>query len=120
MDQMQRDKKVVTIPDEYKPAIDELPGDLSRIAREIDRHRPGEGVDLTLFLAQVFHGQPVYFRNIMPILRKIRNDAIRREYDAGDCTMLDLASRWGLSHVRIKQILAETGKTHDSRQQRLF
>ncbi len=114
------EKRLIEIPDEYRPAIEELPGELSRIAAEIERYRPGAGVDTTLMLAQVFPGQPLYIRNIRDIIRKMRDDAIRREYDSGGCTMLELASSYNLSHPRVKQILADPGDKPDNRQQRLF
>ena len=102
-------KKIIEIPAEYLPEIEDLPGGLSRIAAEIERYRPGSGVELTLFLAQVFAGQPLYLRSIKDLLRKIRNDAIIANYDAGGVTMLQLASTYNLSHRRIKEILAAPG-----------
>ena len=103
------EKKIIEIPEEYRPSIEDLPGGLSRIAAEIERFRPGAGVEMTLFLAQVFNGQPLYLRGIKDLLRKIRNDAIIADYDAGGVTMLDMASKYGLSHRRIKEILAAPG-----------
>ena len=52
-------------------------------------------MELTLFLAQVFRGQNLYGRNVDDIVRRIRDDAIRREYDAG-VTVRELASKWRL------------------------
>ncbi len=114
--------KVVEIPAEYRPDIGELPGDLSRIAAAIEEQLPGQGVSITLILAQTFPGQPLYIRDIKYLLRQMRNDAIRAEYDGGRTTMLRLATRWGLSHVRIKQILAqpEGRKEEERKQLRMF
>lgn len=114
-------KKIVEIPEEYRPKIEDLPGDLARIAEEIERSLPGHGVEKTLLLAQIFRGQPVYFRNIDSLIRRIRNDAIRKEYDRGGVTMLQLAGRFGLGLRQIKYILADTDNTNDvdERQMRL-
>lgn len=94
------------IPVEYRPSIEELPGELSRIAYEIEQHRPGQGLDLTILLAQVFKGQDVYFRNIDALKRRMRDDAIRAEYDKGEITVRRLASKYGLSQSNIEKILA--------------
>ena len=111
--------RIIEIPAEYRPEIGELPGDLSRIAAAIEEQLPGQGVAITLVLAQVFSGQPLYIRDIKYLLRRLRNDAIRQEYDTGRTTMLRLATRWGLSHVRIKQILAQPAGRMDREDKQL-
>jgi len=111
--------RVIDIPDEYRPAIEELPGDLQRIAEHIELHRPGRGVEITLLLAQIFRGQNLYIRNIDYLLRQIRDDAIRAEYDRGGVTGRELATRWGLSQRMVEKILASAGK-EDGRQLNLF
>lgn len=116
-------KKIIDIPDEYMPEIDELPGDLARIAAAIDEVLPGQGARITLVLAQVFPGQPLYIRNIEYLIRRRRDDAIRAQYDAGGTTMLALACDYQLSLARIKQILAVPGESEDDgegRQLKLF
>lgn len=113
--------KLIDIPDKYRPEIEELPGELARIAAAIEAELPGRGVEIVLILAQIFPGQPLYIRDLSYLARRMRDDAIRAEYDAGGCTMLELATRWRLSHIRIKQILAETGeKKNDDRQLRMW
>ncbi len=114
-------KKIIEIPEEHLPKIEDLPGGLSRIAAEIERYRPGQGVKLTLFLAQVFSGQPLYMRGIKDLLRKIRDKAMISDYDGGDVTMLDLASKYNLSHRRVKEILAApSGPAKKNKQMELF
>lgn len=103
-------KYLNTIPPEHQPTPEDLPGDLSLIASEIERHRPGQGVDIAVILAQTFRGQQLYICNIDPLFRKVRDEAIRNEYDQGMVTMRQLASKWKLSHRRIKEILAQPGK----------
>lgn len=97
--------KLIHIPDEYLPEIDELPGDLKRIAAEVDLHRPGDGVEIALLLGQLFPGIPLYMHNIDKLARAIRDDAIRVEYDAGGTTIRELALKYGRSTRRIEQIL---------------
>lgn len=111
-----RSRKVVEVPEQYRPAIEELPGDLQRIAEHIDEHRPGQGVPLTLFLAQVFRGQNLYLRNIDFLLREIRDDAIRQAYDQG-AKIKDLALTWGLSTRMVEYILAKPGKKEENQLQ---
>lgn len=94
------------IPIEYRPSIDELPGELSRVALDIEKHRPGQGVELTIFLAQVFKGQEIYFRNIDALERRMRDDAIRSEYDRGGITMRRLAAKYRLTQRSIERILS--------------
>jgi Mor family transcriptional regulator len=94
------------IPTEYRPSIEELPGELSRIAYEIEQHRSGQGVELTIFLAQIFRGQEIYFRNIDSLKRGMRDDAIRAEYDKGGITVRRLAAKYGLSQSQIEKTLA--------------
>lgn len=117
------DHKIIEIPEEYWPEIEDLPGDLSRIAAEIEQHWSGMGVKMTLFLAQVFRGQPFFIRNIDALIRQIRDDAMRREYDGGDVTMLQLATKWRLGHRRVKQILAKPSSSQaelERKQRSLF
>ena len=113
------EKKVIDIPEPYRPKIEDLPGELSRIAAVIEQHRPGQGVELTLFMAQVFRGQNLYFRNIDYLIRQIRDDAIRRGYDQG-AKVKDLALRWHLSKRWVEEILARTGKEAADAQLSLF
>ncbi len=103
---------IISIPEDYWPKIDALPGDLARIAEIIEEHRPGLGVDLTLFLAQAFRGQHIYLRNVDFLLRQIRNDSIRREYD--HCAKVrDLALKWKLSTRWVEDILNRPEKSTD-------
>lgn len=114
--------EIIHIPERYWPAIEELPGDLRRIAEAIERHIPGHGVRLTLLLAQIFHGNPVYFRNIKPLLRAYRDDAIRAEYDQGGVTAKELAMSYRLCLRQVEKILAQPGSQAEleAKQLRLF
>lgn len=102
---------LIHIPKTYRPTPEDLPGDLSRIAEAIEEHLPDKGVELTLMLAQIFGGQPVYFHKVEYLLRQIRDDAMRCEYDQGGITMVELAHKYNICHSRVKQILSVPSKT---------
>ena len=103
----------MSIPDEYRPTIEELPGELGRIAEHIEEYLPGQGLDITLTLAQLFRGQNLYIRNIDFLLRRVRNDAIRQEYDQGT-SVKRLTTRWSLSTRIVEKILAKPGRAEDN------
>jgi len=111
--------KVVKIPEEYWPEIDALPGDLAFIARGLEQYLPGSGVQVALILAQVFKGQPLYIRGIEELLLKIRNDAIRKEYDSG-VKVKELAFKFDLSVRWVEDILAREEQSPAEKQMRLF
>jgi Mor family transcriptional regulator len=114
-------REIVHIPPEHLPSIDELPGDLAMLARGIETHLPGRGVELTLLLAQIFRGVMIYFRNVDPFLHPFRDRGIRRDYDAG-VRIKELALKNRLSTRRIEQILAEPPSPAETaeRQLKLF
>jgi Mor family transcriptional regulator len=113
--------KVIRIPKEHWPELHELPGDLAFIARELEEHLPGQGLELTLIIAQIFRGQPLYIRSIDDLLRGLRNDAIRQEYDGGE-TVKKLAQKYQLSTRQIETILSSPASQEElkSKQGRLF
>lgn len=98
--------KIIEIPEEYLPEIDDLPGDLRRIARGVEDVWPDMGVKVAIMLAQVFKGVAIYPRNIDPLLLRIRDDAIRKEYDRG-AKVKDLAIKNGLCTRTIENVLSQ-------------
>ena len=112
-------QRIVEIPEEYRPGLEDLPGELSRIAAVIEQHKPGHGVELTLFLAQAFRGQNIYLRSIDYLIREIRDDAIRTEYDQGK-KVKTIALDWQLSTRWVEDILARAGRDVQERQGWLF
>lgn len=115
---MTDDYKYIEIPDEMLPEADDLPGCLPEIAHVI-------GVKNTLKLAQRFRGMPVYFHNIDPLARKLRDQGIRDSYDqmtqtmSGEACIKILARKNGLSTRQIKNIINAPAPA-DDRQLRLF
>lgn len=98
-------KKVIDIPEEYLPKIEDLPGELSRIAAVIERRYPGLGVPITLLLAQAFPGQGIYLHNVRALERAVRDDILRVRYDRG-VRLKDLATETGLCTRHVERILA--------------
>ena len=96
---------IIDIPAAYMPEIHELPGDLSRVAAAIEEHIPGNGVRLTMLLAQIFGGTPIYFRRVDRWLRIIRDDAMRNRYDIGDVNMKEIALLFGVSLSTAERVL---------------
>ncbi len=104
----------IEIPEEYWPEPEELPSDLRRVAIEVERVWPGNGVKVALILGQLFAGIPIYPANMGKILRKIRDDAIRAEYDAGGVIAKDLALKYNLSQRSVEKILAQDSESRKS------
>lgn len=74
---------IQNIPGDLIPRIEELPGDLSQLARAIEEVVPGLGVKIVLRVASEFRGTHVYFHNLDAIERKARNRIILEMYDKG-------------------------------------
>jgi Mor family transcriptional regulator len=110
--------KYITIPPEYYPEIQELPGELRWMAEVIEEQLPGRGVELVLIFAQLFGGGPVYMHKIDGLLRQIRDDAIRKEADAG-VPQKKISVEFGLCARHIIRILKQPG-TMEDRQMSLF
>lgn len=164
---------IINIPEAYRPKIEDLPGDLPRIAEVIDASMPGQGVHYALLLAQIFPGiwlsfrkikdadacmdaddlpkklrwiakninqqlpgdgvwltlllarglgggPPVYMYKVSEILRAIRDDAMRAEYDQGGVTQKDIALRYGLSQRTVEAVMARPSSPAAGKQQNLF
>lgn len=69
--------------DNIIPRIEELPGDLSQLAKAIEDVVPGLGVNIVLRVASEFRGTHIYFHNLDSITRKARNRFILEKYDKG-------------------------------------
>ncbi len=79
--------------------LDKLPGDLRRIAELI-------GIEHTMKLVDEFGGGYVIIAKCDELLREIRDNEIRAEYDAGGTTINALAIKHNL-HIRtINRILS--------------
>lgn len=101
--------ELIHLPPEYHPPIDEMPGDLKRVAEAIEAGIPGMGVRITLLLAQIpgIRSNPVYFRSVDNLIRRWRDDQMRAEYDAGLITAKELAAKVRLSLRQTENILGK-------------
>lgn len=99
--------EIVNLPEGYWPEIEDMPGNLQQISRAIEEHIPGQGVRLTLLLAQIFPGQNIYIRSAVSFIRNWRNDRIRADYDRGGVTAAELAYKYRLSNRQIHTILSQ-------------
>lgn len=82
-------------------AIKRLPGDLKRVAELI-------GLEPTLTLVRHFGGGYLVIPKCEAILREIRDNEIRRDYDLGTTSIRELAWRYLLTDRTIKTILSKT------------
>ncbi len=112
----------IEIPREHWPSVDELPADLRRVAIGVEKVWPGNGMKVALIFGQVFAGIPIYPANMGKILRKIRNDAMRQEYDCGGVAAKDLALKYNLSQRAVEKILSQAPGQEElkKKQQSLF
>jgi len=103
------------LPDELLPKAEELPGELSLMARVI-------GVRPVLALEKEVGGTYLYVRKLDRLRERHRNIAMRREYDAGGITMRELARKNDMSESQAKNILNQSDGScqPDDRQMGLF
>lgn len=115
--------KIVDIPAEYLPSIEELPGDLAMIAKALTPYFPNQSLQITLVMAQIFRAQYLHIHNIDSIINKYRDDLIRSEYDRG-VSVRDLGIKNHLGKSTIEKILRTPDHKHsnqtDDRQLTLF
>ena len=116
------DKQQHPLPEQYRPSIDELKGDMQVIAQAVEEALPGMGIPVLLALAKVGGGW-MYISKMEGATLKWRNDQIRAMYDQGNITGRELARFWGLSQSSIEKILAQPGDSQQElaeRQLKLF
>ena len=102
--------KLVELPDDALPDIEELTGDL-RLLAEL------AGVKIALMIIQVVGGTILRLPKIDRFLRRQRDRCIRRDYDAG-MSVTSLARKYKLSERQIWNILGTADE--DERQMKLF
>lgn len=109
---MDNDTRIIHLPDDALPDIEELTGHLREVAEIV-------GIKKALVLGQVFHSVPIRLWNCQKLLRRFRDDCIRKEYEAG-ATGEYLAKRFNLSDRQIWNILGRPQQEEDNKQQSLF
>jgi Mor family transcriptional regulator len=109
------EQSLLQIPQQYWPPMEDLPRDMQTMAESLEQDFPGQGMLITLSLAQRIGGAWYYVRKLDEMPKAWRNDTIRKMYDSGEHTAKDLSRIWRLSHRQVQNILAETGKGTVSR-----
>lgn len=99
--------KIQSIPDDLIPRIEELPGDLSQLAKAIEEIAPGLGVKIVLRVASEFRGTHIYFHNLDAIERLVRNRMILEMYDKGK-RVPEIARAVRLSERQVWTVLGRT------------
>lgn len=110
MTQVISKESFVDIPPRHRPGIDDLPGELPLIARAVEEHLPGQGVQVALILAQKYPGTPIHLHNVKRIINSYTHALMREEYDRGGVTVKEVARKYGVSMTKAKEILASTGE----------
>lgn len=85
------------VSEDMLPQIDDLPEDMRTIAEVV-------GVQKTIELSDRFQGTTLYFPRLLSLRRKVRNSAIRSDYDNG-LKPARLAAKYNLTERHIWTIL---------------
>ena len=108
------------LPAEFLPQANELPGELSQLAREISSVLgPEMAVRITLLLEQRYRGTSVSFHNADAIRRRVRDRRIVERFNAGERAD-DIARSVGMSSRHVWNILGREPVVEDNRQLKLF
>jgi Mor family transcriptional regulator len=73
------------------------------------------GLENTLKLADRYQGTGIYLPKLDGVIRKIRDEKIKKEFNGGNYR--ELARKYGLTEVWVRQI---TGDCHNENQATLF
>lgn len=102
---------IAQLPDEALPGLQDLTGDLRILAEMV-------GVRQALEVSERFDCTPARFYGHKKLIRSWRDVCIRRDYDTGDHTVVELARIYGISERQAYNILGmEPG---EDRQLKLF
>jgi Mor family transcriptional regulator len=108
------------LPDDYLPEINDLPGELAQLAREIALVLPEkQAVRLVLLLEEKYRGTSLYFHNVDALRRKVRNARIVERYTEGE-RVDDIARSTNMSSRHVWNILGREPDLEDTRQMKLF
>jgi len=105
------ERNIIELPDDALPAIDELSGDLRLLAEIV-------GVRPALRVAQAFGGTSIRVYGVNKWLRRHRDRCMRREYEKGGISGVDLGRKYNISERHIWNILGSAEA--DERQMELF
>ncbi len=103
----------VKLPDSVLPAIEDLNGDLRLLAEIV-------GVRDALRVAQAAGGTPLRLYGGHRLIRRLRDRAMRAEYDAGGITVVDLARKYGIGERQAYYILGRAEEDANEKQMNLW
>lgn len=86
----------------YDPLIESLPGDLRRIAEVA-------GIEAAVKIGQAFRGTYIYIPGLDDLMKRARDERIRKEYDEGKLVKM-IAVKYGLSERGTWKILKKPPK----------
>lgn len=111
---MAKDFDLTELPDELLPSPADLPGELSLVAQLI-------GVRAALVLEKNLGGTNLYIRKADRLRQRLRDRALRTEYDRGGITIKELARKYGPCERTVKTVLGSIDQdSGDERQLGLF
>ncbi len=99
------------LPDECLPELDELSGDLRMLAEKV-------GVRKALEISELFNGTPARLYGHHRWVVRQRDREMRKEYDRGGISVVDLARKYKVSERQAYTILGQ--EPGEDRQLRLF
>lgn len=100
-----------------RPELHELPGDLARMAEIVERHSPGNALDIVLEIAAEFRGTYIYCHAMAAMQRAARDRLIVDVYGEG-ARVPDISRAVTLTERQVWSILGRA--QDDDRQGRLF
>ena len=111
---------IIELPDDALPDISELRGDL-RLLAEVLAEATGDkiaGVRLALVVAQQLGGTPLRIVTGKKWILAWRNRCMRRDYDRGNITVVELARKYHMTDRQAYNILGKADP--DTRQMRMW
>jgi Mor family transcriptional regulator len=84
----------------------------------MEEYYPGKGLEMTLVQATIFRGMGLYYHNIDKLLRKVRNKAIRADFDE-EMTVKELAKKYRLSTRQIENICNQPEDQEELKQKQM-
>ena len=102
---------IIELPDDALPDLSELQGDLRLLAEIV-------GVRLALVVAQRLGGTPLRIVTGKKWLLRWRDRCMRRDYDRGSITVVELARKYSMSDRQAYNILGQAEP--DTRQMRMW
>lgn len=105
---MIEDLKIIYLPDDALPDLEELTGDLKAVARII-------GVKNAMALGQIYKGVPIRLWNTEKFIRRYRDECIKR--DSVNMSGVAIAKKYRLTERQIWYILGRSPEDVNGNQQ---